>query len=344
MGMFRTVLAGALCAMAIGAAAAQPAERAPPLTTPSAPPADPAQPPSAAQMVASLCKDLDPNAAKSRDEIEFAKNCQEALKLQAETEKLKLENDNLRNWLLAFGPLLGAILALIPVGLGYLFKMFSERNLLKIETANARAVRREEQIARMLGDLSGDHPARQSFAAAGMISLIRENFEDSNKDKRAAMERYRESSMLITALFARLRDEYLQLGVVKYVADELYKLFVGSAQQKGRFKLRDFNLQQVRLVNAYWAKLDCSRTDFFAADLERASFRRANLERAVLYSANLDRAVFSGANLAGANMTGARNIGTAVFDQETQWDAKTIWPEGFDPTARGLSPPVPTKV
>lgn len=334
--MLRRASLMAVALLATGAAFAQP---------PAAPAVEQAPAPQTpAEIAQDLCKNLSPNAVQTTDQIQFMKNCQEALKLQAETEKLKLENDNLRNWLLAFGPLLGAVLALIPVGIGYLFKMFSERSLLKIETANARAVRREQQITRMLDDLSGESQARQSFAAAGMISLIRENFEDVGKDKPQAIERYRESTMLITALFARLRDDYLHLAVVKYVADELYKLFTGSAKQKARFKLRDFNLQQVRLVNAYWAKLDCSGTDFFGADLERASFRKANLERAVLYSANLDRAVFSGANLAGANMTGARNIGTAVFDSETEWDAKTIWPEGFDPTARGLSPPVPTKM
>lgn len=342
--MFRIALAGAICAVAMGSAVAQPGDAAPgqpaaPADALQAPPTDP--PPSPAEVVASLCQDLDPRTAKSAEEIAFAKNCQEALKIQAETEKLRLENDNLRSWLLAFGPLLGAVLALIPIGLGYLFKMVSERGLLQIQNSNARAVRREEQLTRMLDDLSGESQARQSFAAAGMISLIRENFEDGGKNRPPATERYRESTMLVTALLARLRDEGLQTGVVKYVADELYKLFAGGGRQKARFKLRDFNLQQVRLINAYWARLDASGTDFFAADLERASFRNANLENAVLYGANLDRTVFSGANLKGANLTDARNIESAVFDAQTQWNATTLWPAGFDPASRGLGPATP---
>lgn len=346
--MFRIALAGAVCALAIGSAAAQPpgpaAQQQPAGATDPAStmPADP--PPTTAEVVARICKEIDPEKAKSSDDFKFVKNCQDALKIQAEIEKLKLENDSTRSWLLAFGPLLGAILALIPIGLGYLVKMFSERGLLQIQNTHARSVRREEQITRMLDDLSGESQARQSFAAAGMMSLIRENFETGGKDRPPPAERYRESTMLVTALLARLRDERLSVGVVKYVADELYKLFTSGPTQKARFKVRDFNLQQVRLINAYWARLDASGADFFDADLERASFRNANLEKAVLYGANVDRAVFSGANLKGANLTAVLCIDTAVFDAQTQWNAATIWPAGFDPASRGLGPPTETPV
>ena len=56
----------------------------------------------------------------------------------------------------------------------------------------------------------------------------------------------------------------------------------------------------------------------------------ANLSEAYLLSANLSGAGLSEANLGGANLTGA-NLQLATAD------TRTLWPEGFDPVAAGVT-------
>src|SRR5262249_23773326 len=116
-----------------------------------------------------------------------------------------------------------------------------------------------------------------------------------------------------------------------------YKVFM-TAIPKGQIKLSEFNFQKVRLENAYWGRIDAPGIDVFGGSVAATSFRNANLQGAIFFRTNVAGAAFKGANLKGANFTEAAGIESALFDNATQWDAATVWPRGFDPTARGLAP------
>lgn len=81
--------------------------------------------------------------------------------------------------------------------------------------------------------------------------------------------------------------------------------------------LRETNFYEARLTNA---RLRNSRLD--NSILYAASLQNSDLTNAGLRGADLRRAKLAGADLRGANLEGAR------FDL-TQYDEKTLWPEGF---------------
>jgi uncharacterized protein YjbI with pentapeptide repeats len=332
-------LAAAACLMTATAAAQQPAPTDPVV---AAPPPTP-----------SVCSDLTRDRPATKDYLDFVRACQETFRLQMEVERVKAETENIRastsnsmfTALVSLGPLFGALVALISAGIGYTLKSGTEKRLMLVQQEHARAVRREDRTMNMLSELSGSEAPRQSFAAAGLLSLIREVMEDP---RLSAAERNREASMLITAMLARLRDPDLRPAEVKYMADGLHKIFTGDKKKPAPFKASDFNLQQVRLAKAYLADLDARYADFFEADLSDASLRRAQLQNATFRNANLRNSVFAEADLEGADLRGAhlggarldeaRNLDKARFNAETTWDKSTTWPAGFDPAARGLSP------
>jgi pentapeptide repeat protein len=330
------VLLAAAVFLPLAAVAQQPAPADPVQT------AAPATPPPAAEP--SACADLTRDRPATKDYLDFVKACQETFRLQAEIESIKASTANsMFASLVALGPLFGALVALISAGIGYSMKSGTEKRLMIAQQEHARAVRREDRTMRMLGELSGNEAPRQSFAAAGLLSLVREVMEDS---RMPAGERNREASMLVTAMLARLRDPDLRPAEVKYIADGLHKIFTGDKKKPAPFKTSDFNFQQVRLAKAYLADLDAKYADFFEADLsevslrraqlQNATFRNANLRSSVLAEADLEGADLRGAHLEGARLDEARNLDKARFNAETTWDKSTTWPTGFNPASAGL--------
>jgi hypothetical protein len=284
-------------------------------------------------------------------EIGLAKSCFEAFKLQQEVEKLKLDNKKARtppdliSILLGMGSMIAAFFALIGALIGYYSKSAAERSFAKLQAEHAKAeferktvadrnARREERALALLDTLSGDMPAKRSFAVAGLLSNIAANTEEERQ----------ETEMVIAALLARVRDPALTLGESKYIADELGKFF---KTRSANYKLSAFNLQQARLLKAYWAGLDASNADFFEADLSGSSLRGANLSNAVFLGANLSGVQMAEASLAGADLRGAilkgtlladaKGIEAAKMDATTIADASTTWPSGFEPATRGVT-------
>jgi uncharacterized protein YjbI with pentapeptide repeats len=310
-----------------------------------------------AEKVTRLCAKVTFDSEMSLAEIALAKQCLEAVKVQQENTKLELESARLKlenekanrppdilSVFLGMGSMIAAFFALIGALIGYYSKSAAERSYAILQARHAkedyerktiaeRNARREERALSLLDTLSGDSPAKRSFAVAGLLSNIAANTEDERQ----------ETEMVISALFARVRDAALTLGESKYIADELGKFF---KTRSANYKLADFNLQQARLLKAYWAKLDASNADFFEADLSGSSLRGANLSNAVFLGANLSgvqmaEASLAGADLRGANLKGAlladaKGVEAAKMDATTLADAATTWPPGFDPAARGV--------
>jgi hypothetical protein len=112
----------------------------------------------------------------------------------------------------------------------------------------------------------------------------------------------------------------------------------------------------IRCAAADLAKVDLSGRDLQVADLQSAnlagaSLAGANLQRSFLASAdlsnaNLRSADLTGADLACADLTSAQLTGTCLRDaslneaclEGVQWDAATVWPDGFDPSEHGAPP------
>ena len=84
------------------------------------------------------------------------------------------------------------------------------------------------------------------------------------------------------------------------------------------------NLRGANLGGANLGGADLGGADLGGADLRGAYLRGANLGGANLGDADLGGANLGGAYLGGANLRGARA------------DADTVWPDGFDPAARGV--------
>ena len=70
---------------------------------------------------------------------------------------------------------------------------------------------------------------------------------------------------------------------------------------------------------------DLRRADLFGADLEGVDLSGADLNEANLYEADLSGADLGGTLLSGVNLIGARA------------NKNTVWPEGFDPEAAGVT-------
>jgi hypothetical protein len=90
------------------------------------------------------------------------------------------------------------------------------------------------------------------------------------------------------------------------------------------------DLSEADLSGADLYEADLSAAQFVRADFHWADLRFANLSGANLTDANLGEADLRFANLSGANLSGA-NLDGAVADE------RTIWPEGFNPVAAGVT-------
>ena len=85
---------------------------------------------------------------------------------------------------------------------------------------------------------------------------------------------------------------------------------------------------------------DCSYQDFGSVDLSDRNLRDIDLSNADLSEATLTGAVLVGADLEGVNLEGANLTGAYLYAADlggAKANQDTIWPEGFDPEAAGVT-------
>ena len=105
----------------------------------------------------------------------------------------------------------------------------------------------------------------------------------------------------------------------------LYKEVKDKSQRKEEFsKLRGAMLKNMNLSGAIMTKADLDEADLQGANLVETDLKRSNL-----YGADLRGAILMNADLAGADLDRAKLDGA-------KYDEYTIFPQGFDPKARGL--------
>jgi uncharacterized protein YjbI with pentapeptide repeats len=149
--------------------------------------------------------------------------------------------------------------------------------------------------------------------------------------------------------------------------NELISVNLGSASLRGAviepqmafFDLEGADLRDARITSLPESNLrnaDLSRItgtgDWAGTDLTSAVARDAflggihldfsNLTFADLTGTDLSLATFRGTqiystNLSGVNLAGASTLSDAIFGGTTLYDADTIFPDGFDPVAYGLT-------
>lgn len=260
----------------------------------------------------------------------------ETKKLKIETEKLRLEADKLKQERL--------ISLMAGLGAPNLPQQFG--------AASALFQRAEEALVDSGSTLT---PLPVAGAAQSRDGDRHSALEHSLREEAAA-----EFKTLAKVLVTLIRAADLDQKVTKYIAEEVAGLFRlrGRKSADGLpdvCNLATHSLQNAKLIDVFWADVFAEGVDFFGADLTKTSFRRARLSGAIFYEATLDGVVFRDADLTGANFTGAKGLGSADFrganlsganfanvegfasariDQQTKWDGKTVWPEGFTPPAR----------
>ena len=103
--------------------------------------------------------------------------------------------------------------------------------------------------------------------------------------------------------------------------------------------LRGADLRGANLRGAYLGGANLQHANLGGADLRGANLRGANLGDANLWDANLGDAYLGGAYLGDTNL-GDAYLRDANLGDANLWDAvasrATLWPEGFDPDARGV--------
>ncbi|MGE3302794.1 MAG: pentapeptide repeat-containing protein [Hyphomonadaceae bacterium] len=338
IAVLRGFFGAALCAAALGAAALSPARAQ------SAAPISPAPPQSAV-----TCKDFDATRPLTPAQLESARLCQEISKLQQEV--LSLRTANGAPWsaiLTPWSSVFTGLAALIGAVVGFTLQQSLARSQSR-RLDQERVLQRDQHNLKLIENLGAESRVVQLASVSALLRRI----EDILDDPAARTSARAELKTLSDVAIAAMRDPGIDEAVVKFLADEVVKVFNlvrGDDAAPARLALSAFNLQGARLATAYWAKVDARDVDFFRADLQGASLRGADLRGAVLYETKLNRATLidaklSGANLQGADLSGARlagadfsqarNLDQAVFDAATSWSDATRWPPGFTPPARG---------
>jgi len=158
------------------------------------------------------------------------------------------------------------------------------------------------------------------------------NLEEANFSRADLKSRRISGSLILPANFSRavlnraaMRNADLSMCI--FIEASLVDANLSHAVTNSavflKANLRGAVLEFVQAVDAVFDNADLTDSQLSNAFLMMTSFVGANLTRAKLESAHLQGANFEGANFEGASLRGA------------SYDAKTRWPEGFDPDAAG---------
>ncbi len=180
-------------------------------------------------------------------------------------------------------------------------------------------------------------------------------------------------SQLAGAQFAEAMIDGANLSGTTDLGFTLYQLYSTKSYQDG--DLRFVSLSHNRMAGAEFASYDLSQADLSLSVLSDSDFTRAQLFGADLRGSNLANAKLTSANLAGARLVTASLVGAnldnavlasvritgrlsraslrganlstsdlsgasldgVVFDRSTVYDSWTLFPEGFDAAAHGLT-------
>jgi uncharacterized protein YjbI with pentapeptide repeats len=241
-------------------------------------------------------------------------------------------------------------LLLVPsllAGGGYWFSRSQQQH-------QVRMAERQAQIDREIAADRAEETIMQAYFDRMTELLLANKLNTADEDRRA-----RELARVRTlTIFLRLNGQRKGLvlrflheldliahenPVIELDGANLAQANVGEANLP-KASFREVRLRHVLLQNANLRGADLGDGDLEAAILIGADLSGANLQGARLRKANLERARLTGADLRGADLTEANlkeadltkaNLVEAILEQ-AKWDgclydAKTLWPENFDP-------------
>jgi uncharacterized protein YjbI with pentapeptide repeats len=99
--------------------------------------------------------------------------------------------------------------------------------------------------------------------------------------------------------------------------------------------LRGAHLEGIDLSDSHVASADLGGAHLRGANLQGVKLIDSNLLGADLRDANLRRAIFAPNQLPSSNFAGADLVGAVL--EGSAGDSTTVWPEGFDPRAAGIT-------
>jgi uncharacterized protein YjbI with pentapeptide repeats len=153
----------------------------------------------------------------------------------------------------------------------------------------------------IITELSNKEPILRATAAV-KLSLILKSFpvEWNVKPERRDELIQLTKQVLAAALSIEENRKVLKSITIALV---LHKPWSSSSndERKQYAHVREFDLTNANAADAYWAKVDFTYTDFYAANLERVSFRNSILEGAQFRESYLKNAVLINTNCKGAN-------------------------------------------
>lgn len=353
--MLRIAAAALVWMLAVSGAAAQPAA---PDTAPTPPTVQPEVQSTEPDSVPYDCSGFDPKTLAqgtlTKPQRDAVKEC---LEIRHLADQFTREPWDFSRMTPQEATLAAGLLALLAATIGYLIKagvdLGSEYVRIRVERRNMV----ESRIQDWQNDLAGSEHMAQRLAVVGLVRMAKA----MGGTKRLLHNGSTDASLIVALLLAWLIEHTDEKAPTKYAADEMRKLFKAARRipkdvrdiGSGPLRLKDYNVQNTRIYDAFWAGIDARGVDFFNATLSKTSFRSARLDRAVFYKATLEETVFKNASLVGANfqeanisdanfigadLTGVINLATATFKTSPKWSASTKWPEGFDPAANGYGP------
>ena len=227
------------------------------------------------------------------------------------------------------------------------------RKISEAEREQERDLTREKHTMDLVRDLGNTHSAVRFASATLLFDRIGrvENEPDGWRRKKLIHEQGR----LLQALVSVAKERSTDANLSKLIGDELIRVVRAQLKEGQRpaaksvaplhtFRGEVLDLQRVRFPDVYWRRVDGRGVDFYGSDFANAGLREAFLSKAIFYGAslkgcvlrdadlsgaNLQDADLSGADLRGTNLKGALLVGTNLTGAKT--DAKTVWPDGFDP-------------
>jgi uncharacterized protein YjbI with pentapeptide repeats len=135
-----------------------------------------------------------------------------------------------------------------------------------------------------------------------------------------------------------ITDEYGEHVAAVYVAQGTIDFESADLESFVIPALTTLRGRSFRNATMYWAMM--AGADLSGCNFEGTDLRGANLRDALLIGANLTRANLGVDNLCGGTSLQGANLTSAVLDganlSGAKFDARTIFPDGFDPRAAGM--------
>jgi len=176
----------------------------------------------------------------------------------------------------------------------------------------------DTQYQALVQELSDNKSALLRAAAAVKLGQILKTFPvewDVSQDRQDQLIEL--TKRVLAAALALEEDGKVRKTLTSSLA--LHKPW-SEGPKKGYADLQGIDLSAVKADDAYWARVDFTYSDFYAANVNEASFKRAvlygtqfretKMRNAVLIEANCEEANFKLADLRDANLTEAKLVKT----------------------------------